>query len=157
MPGPVLYTNRAIAANLKNKTKHCAFVLPGDNLSTNIRKGDVAVKRTDGLVIDVQSARAVQDNAGAWFLVVKTKTIPKRSYGESEEVSVTVTNPDTGMGSPDPLDPPVEVVYFEEETYRRSRTAPRLARRSTRAAAKDSRPVAKKARKAKRPTRKNKR
>jgi hypothetical protein len=114
MPRPVLTTDRSIAANLKNKTKHCNIILPGQNLSTNIKKRHVRVERTDGVLVTVTSGKAVQGAAG-WVLVVKTNEIPRRfHYGDSEEVTVTVTNPDTGETS-DPTDPPVEVVYVEEE------------------------------------------
>lgn len=112
MPLPVLRTDRAEAANLKNKTKHCTFVLPGDYLSTNITKRDVKVTH-DGRTVTVQSAKAVQNSAGKWFLIVRTKDIVRRVFGDSEEIEVTVTNPDTG----DTSDPPteVEVVYYDEE------------------------------------------
>jgi hypothetical protein len=117
MPRPVLYTNRAVAANLKNKTKHCTFVLPANNLSGNIRHQHVTVARTDGYPIDVQSARGVQDKYGAWFLVVRTKEVPQRRRGESEEITITVTNPDTNESSL-ATDPPLEVVYNDEENFR---------------------------------------
>ena len=113
MTQPVLNSDRAIAANLKNKTKHCNIILPAENLSTNVKKSDVEVERTDGLAITVDSAKAVL-GAVSWVLIIKTKQIPKRMrFGDSEEITVTVTNPDTGEIS-DPSDP-IEVVYFEEQ------------------------------------------
>src|SRR4051812_9675678 len=113
MTQPVLTSDRAIGANLKNKDKHCNFTLLGENLSTNIKKTHVQVHRTDGLAITVDSAKAVQ-GAIDWVLVIKTRQIPKRmTFGDSEEITVTVTNPDTGETS-DESDP-IEVVYFEEQ------------------------------------------
>jgi hypothetical protein len=114
MARPVINPD-GVAGNLSNKTKHCNIILTGDNLSTNIRKQHVDVWRTDdGTIITVDSAKAVPHN-GAWVLVIKSKkvsTLSAASLTTSDEISVTVTNPDTSQVSEETT---VDVVYYDEE------------------------------------------
>ena len=106
----------AVAANLRNKTKHCNIILKGDNLSTSIRHNHVqAWRKDDGTVIGVDSAKAVEFD-GAWVLILKTKKVfavaTTRALSDSDEISITVTNPDTSQIS-EVTD--VDVVYYDEE------------------------------------------
>lgn len=115
MARPTLDPN-GIAANLRNKTKHCNIILKGDNLSTSIKHNHVqAWRKDDGSIIDVDSAKAAEFD-GAWVLILKTKKVSAvattRTSSGSDEISITVTNPDTSQIS-EVTD--IDVVYYDEE------------------------------------------
>jgi hypothetical protein len=114
MPRPILQPD-GVAANLRNKTKHCNIILRGDYLSTNIDHTNVQVwRKSDGVVIPVDSAQASPLD-GAWVLILKTKKISALStvsLTSTDEIEVTVTNPDTSQIS-EVTD--VDVVYYDEE------------------------------------------